>query len=409
MRNVRNVRKCNYSTKHLTPAFVMCVLAALIALAFMPLSAQAGTKIGKSGKTVKKPAKVRLTSVKVTSVNQSKKRAKITVKFKKAKAAKKYQIYLKVNKGKYKKVKTTAKQKYVYNAAIKKAYSIKVRAVNKNKKGKFSAVKTVKIPGQVTKVKMSVNKQKIKVTWRKAKYANRYKVYTKVNKGKYKLKKTVKSNRYTFTGGKGKKYFVKVKAFNGKTPTVFSGQTAKTTQKYSYSVKLVGKKAYNDMSENAFYVKTNNPNINTFDICIDDAKGKENISFFCPCTNLEYDDVVYKKKYEDDGWKYGWAKVNGGYLITLELKSPGKCKISIIEHLNNYASIYGTDEESFWLGYDKVNTCQISTGTITVHDYNKEESAWMNKIIKKLTTKKMTGEQKMTAIANYLVSAHNNF
>lgn len=85
----------------------------------------------------KKPAKV--TGVKVTA------RSNYTVRisWKKAKNAKKYEIYRATSKkGKYKKVATTTQKAYDnYNLTKGKKYFYKIRAVNGKKKGAFSAVK----------------------------------------------------------------------------------------------------------------------------------------------------------------------------------------------------------------------------------------------------------------------------
>ena len=88
---------------------------------------------------VKKPAKVKLTSVKCSGT-------KITLKWKKAKNAKKYQVYQKTGSGKWTLKKTLKKLTLTVKGAYGKTYSFKVRGVNGKKKGAFSAVKKVTIP-----------------------------------------------------------------------------------------------------------------------------------------------------------------------------------------------------------------------------------------------------------------------
>lgn len=91
-------------------------------------------------KVKKKPAKVKIKSVKRYKKN------KIRVRFKKVRYAKKYQIKFATNK-KFKKAKirTTKKCSYIIKKAQKKKkYYIKVRGVNGTKKGAWSKVKTVK-------------------------------------------------------------------------------------------------------------------------------------------------------------------------------------------------------------------------------------------------------------------------
>ena len=88
----------------------------------------------------KKPAKIKIKSVKRT------KRNKILVKFKKVKNAKKYQIQYAANK-KFKKakIKITKKNSYVIKKVSKKrTYYIRVRGVNGTRKGIWSKVKKVK-------------------------------------------------------------------------------------------------------------------------------------------------------------------------------------------------------------------------------------------------------------------------
>lgn len=82
-----------------------------------------------------KPAKVTGVTVSARTYNS------ITVKWKKAKRAKKYQIGYKVNGGtwKYKKVKSKYKSKKITGLSQYKKYSIRVRALNGKKKGKWSS------------------------------------------------------------------------------------------------------------------------------------------------------------------------------------------------------------------------------------------------------------------------------
>ena len=87
----------------------------------------------------KTPSKVKIKSAKRTG------KKKITVRFYKAKNAKKYQIQYAYNR-KFKKAKTkvTVKNKFVLKIKAKKTCYIRVRGINQNKKGKWSKVKKVK-------------------------------------------------------------------------------------------------------------------------------------------------------------------------------------------------------------------------------------------------------------------------
>lgn len=80
----------------------------------------------------KKPAKV--TGLKVTKASDT----KVKISWKKAKNAKKYQVYQKKDDGNYKLVKTTTKKSCTVAAVQEEAYSYKVRGINGSKKGSFS-------------------------------------------------------------------------------------------------------------------------------------------------------------------------------------------------------------------------------------------------------------------------------
>ena len=109
-------------------SLVIAVAMLLTVMVFMPEDASAASK---------KPGKVKITSA--VKLNQM-----ITVTWKKTKKAKKYQIYLKQGKKKWKKVATVkANGKSTQTYAIKKLkwntkYQVRVRAVNGKKKGKWS-------------------------------------------------------------------------------------------------------------------------------------------------------------------------------------------------------------------------------------------------------------------------------
>ena len=86
---------------------------------------------------VNKPAKVRITKVTVNQTNE------ITVKWKKVKGVKSYQVYAKVGQSRFQKVKTQKKTKFHMQGEEGTVYSFKVRALRGKKKGKFSKVKSV--------------------------------------------------------------------------------------------------------------------------------------------------------------------------------------------------------------------------------------------------------------------------
>ena len=86
----------------------------------------------------KKPAKVKWTSVKRSG-------SKAVLKWKKAKNAKKYQVYSRIKGAKWKLSKTLKKRTIKLAVKTGKTYQYKVRGVNGKKKGNFSVVRTLKV------------------------------------------------------------------------------------------------------------------------------------------------------------------------------------------------------------------------------------------------------------------------
>lgn len=116
-------------------------LAAAILVAFMPFAGGIGFANAAS-----KPAKVK--GFTGTKTNQM-----VDLKWSKARGAKKYQVYMKIGKGKWKLKKTlkASKRKIKINGLKwNKKYSFKVRAVNGKRKGKFSRVCWAKIGSKKT-------------------------------------------------------------------------------------------------------------------------------------------------------------------------------------------------------------------------------------------------------------------
>ena len=107
-----------------------------------------------------KPAKVKGVTAKAKSSSS------IKITWKKAKNAKKYQVYRATSKdGKFKKVKTTKKRSFT-NKGLKsgKTYYYKVRAIRGKKKGKFSAVKSAKTKKGASLSDVTVNTAEKSVT-----------------------------------------------------------------------------------------------------------------------------------------------------------------------------------------------------------------------------------------------------
>ena len=115
--------------KYISAVMALMILASISAFD-IPYTAYAAAK---------KPAKVKITSAKLSGT-------KIAVKWKKAKNAKKYQVYVKAGQAKWKKARTLKARSYKFKAAEETLYQVKIRGVNGKKTGKFSAVKKVKGP-----------------------------------------------------------------------------------------------------------------------------------------------------------------------------------------------------------------------------------------------------------------------
>ena len=116
-------------------------LAAAILVAFMPFAGGIGFANAAS-----KPAKVK--GFTGTKTNQM-----VDLKWSKARGAKKYQVYMKMGKGKWKLKKTlkASKRKIKINGLKwNKKYYFKVRAVNGKRKGKFSRICWAKIGSKKT-------------------------------------------------------------------------------------------------------------------------------------------------------------------------------------------------------------------------------------------------------------------
>ncbi len=129
---------------------LVVMMLAVMVFAMMPVTVSAATKT---------PGKVTITSVTSGKVSTSTNKTWVRVKWKKAKNAKGYIIYMKRGEGKWvkqKKVGRLCRSLKITNTPAGRVY-IKVRAVNKKKLGKFSAVKTKYIKSPLT-LQQYVNK-----------------------------------------------------------------------------------------------------------------------------------------------------------------------------------------------------------------------------------------------------------
>lgn len=119
---------------------MVCLLATVVCVSFVLAAGDSSFATSK----VKTPRKV--SGLKAT-ISEKK---VITLKWKKAKGAKKYQVFL-ATKKKFKKQKTTKKCIFIYKGKPGGVYKFKVRGISGKKNGKFSKICTVKIPNTVVR------------------------------------------------------------------------------------------------------------------------------------------------------------------------------------------------------------------------------------------------------------------
>lgn len=189
----------------------ICILVVILLTVCMGLAVVSVNAKAKSSK----PAKVKGLQCK-NSIYDS----YISIRWKRAKKAKKYQVYVKDFS--WKKVATIKKHNYKYDTSfvLNKTIKVKVRAVNGKKKGKYSAVKTVKV---IIPVRMiSVNKYiyNLKVGQKEKVYVNFY-PYNATNQ-KYSVRSTI--SRVAVVDKQG--YIVAKDG--GRTTLTFSSDNGKT-------------------------------------------------------------------------------------------------------------------------------------------------------------------------------------
>ena len=177
--------------------------------------------------TVKPPVVKPGTASSVKAAWEGSKKVKVT--WKAAKNATKYVVYRSYDKKKgYKKLAATTKKAYTDKSAKPgKTVYYKVLTYNKSVKGSYSKVTSAYVLKAPTGVKAKVKKNKVTITYKKAKSASGYAVYhaTKKN-GKYKKVATLKSLKKTFKVKKGSHYY-KLRAYKkvGK-KTIYTGYSS---------------------------------------------------------------------------------------------------------------------------------------------------------------------------------------
>ena len=186
-------------------AAALLMAAVMITMNF----AMAGEDVHAAGKV---PAKPKITKAAVVNNNA------VQLKWSKARNTTKYRIYRKKANGKFvlvKTVKATAKRSFQNKKlAYGTKYTYKVTAISKTGKKNTSKVKVVYTkPAKPVITAKVYDNNNVKVTWKAAKGAVKYKVYRKKADGKYVLVKTTTKKTYESKDlAYSTKYTYKVKA-----------------------------------------------------------------------------------------------------------------------------------------------------------------------------------------------------
>lgn len=181
---------------------------------YTPISGKEAT-IYKNAEVViaSQPAAVKSISAGLSRYNS------IKVSWKKAEGAKGYKVYYKSGSSwKNKTVKGTSA--VLSGLSSGKTYSVKVRAYNEAKGVKvYSSYSTIKSATTLKKVNLTakVSSGKAKISATNIKGESGYQIYGKTSKGSWKLVKTLKADKVSYTSAKklkkGRTYYVKARAY----------------------------------------------------------------------------------------------------------------------------------------------------------------------------------------------------
>ena len=196
-------------------AKALLLMTLITAVAFTGLSYAPDTAQAASGKA-HRPSRVSVRSIRSTNYDS------VTIKWKAARYAKKYEIYRASSKNKkYKKIKTTTARSFTNKKLTTgKKYYFKVRAVRGRKKGKFSKVKACTPRVRAVKIDSAtcVDFTTIDITWNRVPGATGYKIYRATSRnGKYVLigTNTVAYRKYysDLNVSTDRDYYYKVRAY----------------------------------------------------------------------------------------------------------------------------------------------------------------------------------------------------
>lgn len=199
----------------------------------------------------------------------------------------------------------------------------------------------------------------------------------------------------------GTKFYYKVRSyrFDGNTyvygpwtaTRTFSACDEKTASnraaRYNYELYLldadtVGASIYSGVRRTV-YVKTNNPDPNTFKITTPDGGSFDGNT----STSMHYDDVKFSCKGDVDAYA---RKVDGGYLCDIQPDAAGMQTIQVRE--------FGAD------GYSIAHSYRVN-----VVDYSTAATTWWESVIAAHTTPSMTRLQKFNAVCAYLRTEEAGF
>ena len=162
-----------------------------------------------------------------------------------------------------------------------------------------------------------------------------------------------------------------------------SSAVAAPVPQYTYETYFLNDSATYSRTSRAFYIKTGSPNLDASHVKLTQTSGSDENNY-AHYTNVgEYNDIRYSN--------YGGRlceKVDGGWLITLNLDDAGTYDVSIVE---DSGATTGT------------------IATITVLDSTKEREAWEDYMINKYTSPEMTPVEKMRKICSAIDNGPDSF
>lgn len=163
---------------------------------------------------------------------------------------------------------------------------------------------------------------------------------------------------------------------------------------YHYELKILN--TYDELyTENHFatpivYIKTDNPDEDRITVVADP---EINASLVI----TEYDDV------QGSSYDGNWLKVDGGFLYHPMAETAGTYTLRVYEILE------GHEEDYFYTG-DLRYACKTDvTLTIDIKDYQKSYEAWIQSLINKYTTSKMTPKEKFEAVVYGEFTSRNGY